>query len=163
MRIRTLFVLVVLAAIALFAAVNWSTFTAPTALSMVFGTVQAPLGLVMLALVAVLTISFILFAIVVKTSALLDSRHRERELQAMRDLAEHAETSRFTRLQELFQEDTQRRMDGDRDSRAELLARLDQLEAALGSMIEQSANNLATYIGELEDKVDRAGQEKSSP
>lgn len=155
--------MIILAAITVFAAVNWGTFTAPTSLSLIFGTVQAPLGLVMLGLLAVLTALFILFGIFVRASALIDSRRRERELQAMRELAEHAELSRFTKLQELFQEEAQRRADMDRDSRAEILTRLDKLETALTTATEQSGNSLAAYIGELEDKVERATRRDSSP
>ena len=143
MKIGTLFLLIVLVVIGVFVALNWTVFTTPTTLSLAFGVVHAPLGLVMLALVAFLTLLFILFAAFIRTSTLLDSRRNERELQAMRDLAESAEASRFTKLSELLEKETERLADMDKESRAEVLARLDRLEAAFGSAIDQSGNSLA--------------------
>ena len=51
---RTLLVLVVLALTGLFALLNWSAFAAPTSLYLGFTTVQAPLGIIMLGVVALL-------------------------------------------------------------------------------------------------------------
>jgi uncharacterized integral membrane protein len=158
MKLRTLFLLMILAATSVFAAINWSTFTAPTTLSLAFGVIQAPLGLVMLGLIAFLTALFILFTVFIQTSAFIEVRRHERDLQAMRELAERAETSRFTKLQEYLGGEAQRLADMDKDSKAELLARLDQVEKALSSTIEQSGNSLVAYIGELEDKVEKAAQ-----
>jgi uncharacterized integral membrane protein len=155
MKILALFLLVCLAVVSVFAALNWSAFTAPATLSVAFGVVQAPLGVVMLGLAAFLTAVFLLFAVFLQTAALLDARRNEKELQAMRDLAEQAEASRFTKLQELLEKEAQKLTDADRESRAEVMARLDKLESALNSTIEQSGNSLAAYIGELEDKVER--------
>jgi hypothetical protein len=70
---------------------------------------------------------------------LKDARRQTRELQAQRDLADKAEASRFTEL------------------RAELMARLDRLQSDARLAVEQSANSTAAHIGELEDRLDRAG------
>ena len=48
MPLRTVFLIVVLALIALFAVLNWGAFLAPTTLSFGVAQVQAPLGLIML-------------------------------------------------------------------------------------------------------------------
>jgi uncharacterized integral membrane protein len=155
MKILALFLLVCLAVVCVFAALNWGTFTTPATLSLAFGVVQAPLGVVMLGLAAFLTAVFLLFAVFLQASALLDARRSEKELQAMRELAEQAEVSRFTKLQELLEKEAQKLTDADRESRAEVMVRLDKLESALNSTIEQSGNSLAAYIGELEDKLER--------
>jgi uncharacterized integral membrane protein len=159
MKLRTLFLLIFLAAIGVFAALNWSTFTAPTTLSLAFGTIQAPLGLVMLGLTVFLTVLFILFAVFIQTSAFLETHRHERDLQAMRELAEHAEASRFTKLQEALEKETQRLADMDKESRAEVLTRLNQLESVLNSAIEQSGNSLSAYIGELEDRLQKGDRQ----
>ena len=156
MKLRTLFLLIVLVAVCLFAALNWSVFTAPTTLSLGFGAVHAPLGLIMLGVAAVLTVQFLLFSAFVQTSALIENRNARRELDAMRELAEKAEASRFTTLQEFLQTETQKLADLDKESRVELLARMDRLEEALSSSIEQSGNSLAAYIGEMDDKLGKA-------
>lgn len=155
MKIRTLFLLIIIAAISAFAALNWSAFTTPTTLSLVFYTVQAPLGLTMLGLTAFLTGLFILFAVSIQTSALIGGHRQERELQSMRELAEHAETSRFTKLNELLEREVQKLADMDKESRTEVLSRLDKLETALNSAIDESGNSLSAYIGELEDRLEK--------
>ena len=48
MYLRTLMILAVLGLIAVFSALNWSAFIAPTALSLGFTSVEAPLGLILL-------------------------------------------------------------------------------------------------------------------
>ena len=60
MPLRTVVILVVLAAVALFAALNWSAFLAPATLSFGFAQVQAPLGLIMLGLLAIVIALFLM-------------------------------------------------------------------------------------------------------
>jgi hypothetical protein len=155
MKIFALFLLVCLAVVSAFAALNWSTFTTPATLSLAFGVIHAPLGAVMLGLAAFLTAVFLLFAVFLQTSAHLDARRKEKKLQAMRELAEQAEASRFTILQEILEKEAQKLADANKESRAEVMARVEHLEGALKSAIEQSGNSLAASIGELEDKVER--------
>jgi uncharacterized integral membrane protein len=98
MPLRTVFLIVVLALIALFAVLNWGAFLAPTTLSFGVAQVQAPLGLIMLALLAVLTALFLLYVVYLQTTVILEWRRREKELQASRELADQAEASRLTEL-----------------------------------------------------------------
>ena len=98
MPLRTVVILVVLTLVALFTALNWSAFVAPTTLSLGFAKVQAPLGLIMLALLAILTTLFLLYLVYLQTTVLLETRRHAKELQAQRELADQAEASRFTEL-----------------------------------------------------------------
>lgn len=157
MKINTLFLLIVLVAIAAFAALNWSVFMAPTTLSLGFATVQAPLGLIMLALLVFLTGLFLVFVVYLQSSVLLETRRHTRELQANKELAEKAEASRFTELRGFLEEGLKRQADLDAESRDALLARMDQLDRDLRSMVEESANTLSAYIGELEDRFEKGG------
>jgi len=124
MPIRNVALLVALAAVAVFAALNWSVIMAPTTLSLGFAQVQAPLGLVLLGLIALLSVLFLVYVVYLQSSVLLEARRHARELQASRELADQAEASRFTEL------------------RAHLDARLAELE-----------NSLAAQLGELRDRV----------
>jgi len=124
--------------ILLFALINWPAFTALTPISLVFTTVQAPLGLIMLALVAFLCVLFTVWVITLQAGSLMDSRRQTKELQAQRDLADKAEASRFTEL------------------RSELLARLDRLQSESRLALEQSGNALAAQLGQLEDRLESA-------
>jgi uncharacterized integral membrane protein len=137
MQLRNVILLVVLAAVAVFAALNWSVIVAPTSLSLGFAQVQAPLGLVLLGMLAVLSALFLLYLVYLQTTVLLETRRHARELQAQRELADQAEASRFTELRTLLE------------------ARLDQLERELRGAIEQSGNSLSAYVGELGDRLDK--------
>src|SRR5262245_13583667 len=100
MTLRTAFLLLLFAATVLFAALNWSAFIAPTPISLGVATVQAPLGLILLAFIALLAVVFLAYALYLQTSFLVEARRSARELQAQRELADQAEASRFTELRE---------------------------------------------------------------
>jgi uncharacterized integral membrane protein len=98
MSIRTVGLVLLLALLAVFVIVNWSAFTTPTSLSLLVGTVEAPLGLLMLMVTALLGVVFLAYLVWLQTSVLLESRRLARELAAQRQLADQAESSRFTEL-----------------------------------------------------------------
>ena len=98
MPLRTVVLLVVLALVAVFAALNWTAFVAPTTLSFGVAQVQAPLGLIMLGLLAVLTTLFLLYVVYLQTTVIFEWRRHAKELQTQRELADQAEVSRFTEL-----------------------------------------------------------------
>ena len=162
MKIRTLFLLITLFAITAFAALNWSTFTTPTTLSLGVAVVQAPLGLVMLGLLVFLIAFFLIFIVSMQTAELFASRRQAREVQANRELAEQAEMSRFTELRGFLAAELQKQADLDAESRAAVLARLDQIDHDLRAAIEQTENSLSSYIGELEDRLERVVQSSAS-
>ena len=155
MHLRTLLVLLVLGILAVFAAVNWSSFMAPTTLSLLFATVQAPLGLVMLGFTALLTALFLLFIAYLQASLLMDSRRHARELQAQRTLADQAEASRIAELRGYLEAELPKLAGTITESRVAVETRLDRLERDLRSVVEQAGNTLAAYIGELEDRLER--------
>ena len=126
MPLRTVALLIILAAIALFALLNWSAFLAPTTLSLGFGQVQAPLGLIMLALIAILTALFLGYLVYLQSTVLFEARRHARELQAQRELADQAEASRFTEL------------------RQHLDTRLTEIEGSL-----------AAQLGEMRERLER--------
>ena len=130
MPLRTVVLLIILAVVALFAALNWSAFLAPTTLSLGFTQVQAPLGLLMLALLAAVTAVFLGYLVYLQTTALLESRRHAKELQAQRELADQAEASRFTELRSFID------------------SRLNEVENSLGAQ-------LGEMRGRMQDRLDR--------
>ena len=155
MKARTLLLMIVLIAIGTFAVLNWSAFMAPTSLSVGFAVVQAPLGLVMLGLLAFLTLLFLVFVVYVQTSVLLDARRHARELKANRELADQAEASRFTELRGFLEGEMKTLSNLNSESRDAVQARLDQLDRDLRSAVEESGNTLVAYFSELEDRLER--------
>jgi len=145
MSLRSIMVIVVIALLALFAAVNWQTFITPTDLSLVVTHVQAPLGLVMLGFTALLVAVLLAYALKVQVNALSDSRKQSEELRRQRELADQAEASRFTDLRRYLEQEMaalrQAQADGAQQLRGELA---------------DAANSLAASIGELDERIERA-------
>ncbi len=158
MQIRTLLFVIIMGAIGALAALNWQTFSTPTALWLGVTTVQAPLGLVMLGLTAVLTAFFLIFIIYLQSSVLLEARRHAKELQNSRERADQAELSRFTELRNFIDAEMQAIVRQDGESRTALLARLDRLDAGVIAAVDQCGNSLAAGIGELEDRLERDGK-----
>jgi uncharacterized integral membrane protein len=159
MRARTALLLIVLVAVGIFAALNWSAFTRAEPLSLGFWQVQVPLGLVMLAVTAGLTLLYVVLLAWLETRALLEARRAARELLAQRQLAESAEASRFEELRRLLEGELGALREAPGASARAVEARLDQMEAALRADIERAGNTLAAYIGELEERLDRRRSE----
>ena len=141
---RTLLLLLIVVVLGTFTILNWAAFTTPTSLSLVFGSVQAPLGLVMLVITGILATLFLLYVAYLQGTVILEARRSSRELQSQRQLADQAEASRFTEL------------------RAVVEARLDRLDIELRATMEQTAAGLSANIGEMEDRLERrSGDGKS--
>jgi uncharacterized integral membrane protein len=144
MSLRSILVVVVIALLAIFAAVNWQTFVTPTDLNLVVTHVQAPLGLVMLGFTAVLVAVLLAYALKVQINALSDSRKQTEELRRQRELADQAEASRFTELRKYLEQEMQ-------------ALRVAQQEATQGLRgdLTDTANSLAASIGELDERIER--------
>lgn len=121
-KLRTLVFFLVVLAVVLFAALNWGRFSEPEPLNVLFGTVVAPLGVVMLIALAGLTFLYLLLLGKVETETLLRSRKSDREVEEARKLALDAEQSRFTALREEIRQE----LGSIDDKVAELLRRVDE-------------------------------------
>ena len=81
MKLRTIFLLLILGAIGAFSLLNWNAFITPTTVSLGLAEVQAPLGAIMLGMVVFLTAFFLVFVVYMQASAIFDSRRHAQELQ----------------------------------------------------------------------------------
>lgn len=158
MRIRTLILLIALGVIAIFAALNWNAFTTSTTLSLGITDFQAPLGLIMLIAIAVLTALFLVFIITLQTTVLLETRRQTRELQTARTLAEQAEASRYTELRLYIDGELQKLDVRNQASVAATTACLDRIEREVRTAIDESGNSLAALIAELDDRIARSNR-----
>jgi DNA anti-recombination protein RmuC len=164
MPLRTIVLLLVLFGLAVFAMLNWNEFTRPSVLRLGLGTVEAPLGLIMLGLTALLSIVFLVFVTYLQTSFLIDSRRHARDLQAQRELADQAEASRYHQLHAYLELELQRLSDRSEQAQNQISSRLERMDRELRGVIEQSSNSLAAYIGELDDRFQRQfSGDKSKP
>lgn len=144
MRSRTFFVLLGIGLIAAFAALNWSAFMTPMKLNLVFATVEAPLGLVMLAVLIVVTLLFAVYMAAWQGTVMVQTRRHSKELQAQRLLAEQAEASRFTELRSTLKEEVER-----------LSGQVEAARQALGVEVRESGNSLAAMIAEMDERTQR--------
>ena len=153
MNLRTLFLLLIVAAIAALAVLNWGELTAPSLMSLGVVSIEAPLGLIMLGLTALLGVFFIAYVLSLQGSVLLDTRRHSKEMTAQRELADKAEASRFTELRAFLETQHQQVQD-------QLIERLDALESRLAARAQESDNSTAAYVGQLEQQLrPRLGKE----
>lgn len=155
MNLRNLLVVAALALLAVFTLLNWTAFTAPTTLSLAFGEVQAPLGLIMLAVTGFISGLFLVYILFQQAGVILEARRYAKELNAQRDLADKAEASRFTEMR-AFLDGELRRLEAQRAAEVrELGQRIESSEQRLVEMLAESTRTLSAYVGEVDDKLDR--------
>lgn len=159
MNMRPLLLVLLMLAIAGFAAINWGAFTAPTTLSLAVTTIEAPLGLIMLGATAILAIVALIFAAHLKTTMLVASHNHSRDMQALRKLADQAEASRLTELQRFLEIELQKQQDSRTEVKVAMLSRLEEVERSLRTTVEQNGNSLAAHLGEMDDRMQRQSSE----
>jgi len=152
MRMRILFLLLLGSLIAAFAALNWAAFTAPSPLSVGVTTVEAPLGLTMLGLLALMALVFAIYAAFWQGAVLLEARRHAKEMQSQRQLADQAETSRFTELSSALHSEL-----------AQLSERLSASQDALRLEMRENTNSLAAMLGEMDDRLAAPRYEPAHP
>lgn len=162
MRIRTALLLLILAGLGVFAALNWAVFTTPAQLHLIFARVEAPLGVVMLVITAGVSVLYGVFMAWIETSALLEARRYARELNAQRQLAESAETSRYGELRKYLDAELGALRTLPELAARDVIARLDRVDVDLHREIERAGNTLAAYIGELEGRLERGDRPPGS-
>ncbi len=85
----------------MFAALNWSVLSAVTAINLLMAQVQAPTGVILLGLAAMLAVLFFLSTLYSRIGALMQARRLHRELRAAREVADRTEALRLEALQPL--------------------------------------------------------------
>ncbi|HSV82266.1 MAG TPA: hypothetical protein VLK85_23995, partial [Ramlibacter sp.] len=154
MRSRAILLVLAILLIAGFAALNWGEIIRPT--SVWFGpfVADAPLGAILLGLLAVAVVIFAVSAGAMRTQSLMESRHHFKTLEAQRELADKAEASRFTELRQHL--DTQLRELRDRDAIAatEFEKAMVQSQRELRTQLEQINRTIAARLTELEHRLD---------
>lgn len=163
MRILAWLGLAGLFVLALFAVANWSLLTASASLNFLAFTVQGPLGLILLTANLVFFAIFAVYALSLRTSALVETRRHFRDLEAQRELADKAEASRYTLLVTRIDEEFARTRTTVDEVRAELLRRADSLEQSMLKSVSENANSLSACVGEVDDKLDRLASRPGNP
>lgn len=163
MRIKTIFFIIAILAVAAFTALNVDEFTRSAVLNLGFTTTQMPLGLVMLWLLGIALVIFLANTLYMQSTNLLETRKYARELSAQRELADKAEASRFTELRTYLDAQTAATITRESANAALLAERLNRTQVELLLRLEQSDGATAAYMGQLEDRVDRNNGHIAAP
>jgi hypothetical protein len=161
MKIRTLLLVLFILFIAGFVALNFEQILQPTALNFGFTEVLAPLGLVLLGMLALVLVVFLAALVYYQTLHLMEVRRITREASEQRHLADKAEASRFTELRQYLQTEQLATVARERELADKLQLKMDQMQAALTQVIEQTGNGLNASVGELEDRLERQFQPRN--
>jgi len=163
MRTRaTLFVVAILL-VAGFAALNWSEIVRSTPLSFGLFVTSAPLGLILLTVLAVACIAFVLGSAAIRTQALVDSRTHHKTLEAQRDLADRAEASRFTDLRTHLDAQLRELRERDAIAATELQKAMVNSQRELRTQLEQMHRTLGARMNELDGRAVRAPVVEAAP
>lgn len=160
MSLRSLFLLLVCAAIVTFVGVNWEEMNRPTDLSLIFTQVRAPLGLVLLGLMALLAALFVGVMAYTQGTVLMETRRHARELSAQRELADKAEASRFTDLRAHLDKEVERLASAIDRQAQDTMSRIDRAEMGLrdrptDAEISRLVHDVETLNRDLHSRVDR--------
>lgn len=150
---KTIVLLLFFAVLVLFSVINWNSFMAPTNLWLLVTSINAPLGLILLGFIAVISLLFLVYILYIQASHLTETKRLAREMKSLRDIAEQTESSRLKELDELFRTEFSRMEGRVNNSHVSLQKRMDELEQDLRTLIEQTGNSLSAYIGEMEDRL----------
>lgn len=155
MKFLNVVLLIILVALVIFAALNWSAIVTPIPLSLLFTSMDAPLGLILLSVTGILVLLFLSFVVYMQSSTILLRKRLNSELAAQRELADKAEASRFTELRTYLATELQSLKTQNTEVHQQVEARVAQTEAAVKVVVEETGRTLSAYIGELEDRLDK--------
>lgn len=146
MKARTALLILIVVLLGYLAFFNFPALSRVEPMSLGFATIEAPLGLVMLALTSLMAVIFVAYVIAMQGTWLLEARAHAKEIHAQRELADKAEASRFTELRTVLQQQYG-------ENQRVLIERIDVLEAHLQARVQESDNSTAAYVGQLEQQL----------
>ncbi len=155
MRTKILFLIVSILLITGFTVLNIEEFTRISTLNLGFTTMQLPLGLVMLLVVVTIMLIFLVTALYMHSTNLMENRKYAKQLTAQRELADKAEASRFTDLRRYMESQAALAINRDSDTLAAIDSRMLKTEKLLLQRLEQSDNSNAAYWGQHDDALMR--------
>lgn len=129
---------------------NWEAMNTVSTISIGFTTMQAPMGILLLALFGVLCVLFLAYILWLHSTVIVDYHRHTKELKHQRELADKEEASRFNELREfLVKQHT--------EGQQALLRQMEELEDHIYRRVDDSDNSTAAYIGQIEDQLRQTG------
>ncbi|MBT5872010.1 MAG: hypothetical protein HOH43_01215 [Candidatus Latescibacteria bacterium] len=100
MKIRHYVLMALLFVVAIFVTANWNLVTTPSTLNFLVQDVEAPIGVVLCAVILLQSLVFLVFLAHLETSAALQHHGRIKETEKLRKIADAKEASRIHELEE---------------------------------------------------------------
>lgn len=154
MRSRAVILIVAILLIAGFAALNWAEIIRPSQVWFGPFLMDAPLGAILLGLLALAVVIFAVSAGALRTQSLVESRQHFKTLEAQRDLADRAEASRFTDLRQHLDAKLNELRERDAIAATEFEKSVVQSQRELRTQLEQVNRTIAARLTELEHRLD---------
>jgi hypothetical protein len=155
MRTRTIVLVVAILLVAGFAALNWTEIVRPAPLLIGPATVSnAPLGLILLALLGITLVLFLVSSAAQRTQSLIEYRHHQKTLEAQRELADKAEASRFVDLRQHLDNHLKEMRERDAIAASEFDKAMVQSRRDLQVQMEQMNRMLTARLNELEHRLE---------
>ena len=158
MQFRTVLLVALILLIAGFVALNFDAVMQNTDLNLGMAQIQAPLGLVMLGMVVVVTGLFLMALLFFQAGHAMEIRRLTKEMAEQRHLADKAEASRFTELRALVKAEMLKTAERDAELNDKLAQKMDLVRNSITETIENTRNGLSANLGELEDRLERQAQ-----
>ena len=153
MRIRGILFVVAILLVAAFAALNWSEIARSVPLSFGVFVMNAPLGAILLGLLALAAVAFALSSAAIRTQALVDSRTHHKTLEAQRTLADKAEASRFTELRQHLDAQLKELRERDAIAATEFQKAMVNSQRELRTQLEQMNHTLAARLSDMDARL----------
>jgi hypothetical protein len=153
MRARLIFIVVALALLAGFAALNWSEFNRITPLSFGVLVTDAALGMVLLFALGATLLAWLISSAMHESRYMLESHRHAKALQAQRDLADKAEASRFTDLRQHIDMHLRDNRQREAIAATEFEKAMVQSQRELRAQLDQMTRILDSRLGEFENRL----------
>jgi hypothetical protein len=152
MRARLVYIVVAAIVVCGIAALNWPEVTRTTHLNFGLAAADAPLGAILFGAFLLTLVVFLLSSAVTESRHMLLWNRHNRELQTQRDLAERAETSRFTDLRQHMDNTLRETRQRDTIASREFEKSMLQSHRELRTHLENMSRALMARLGELESR-----------
>jgi uncharacterized integral membrane protein len=139
----------------IFAVANWTLLTASASLNFLLFSVEGPLGLILFAALLGFAAVFAVYAMSLRTRALLEARRHLKDLEVQRQLAESAEASRLAALTEKVGREFESVRVEIAQIRADAKQRADDSEQRIIRHLDDVSNALFANVGQLDEKLSR--------
>lgn len=134
MKIRTIFLLLVLILMAVFLVINWGALSTVTAVNLIYTEIQAPLGVLVVGGFAAVVFVLLIYMVWQQASATLELRAAYKEARNARTVADDAEKSRFA------------------ESNRILLERIEKLEALMTARSDETLTAVRKEAARSEER-----------